>query len=87
MLDYTDHKMKQLMEEMRNGEIGAVPSMTEGEKADSCTFCAYKGICRRDSRIPGYDVRKLEKMPEEIIEEEMRNEVYGQAAGSHNDET
>lgn len=87
MLDYTEHKMQALMEEMRSGEIGAVPAVVEGQQSDSCSFCAYKGVCRMDFRIPGYDVRKLEKMSEETIEEEMRNEVYGRAERSHNDET
>ena len=87
LLDYTDHKMQKLMEEMRRGEIGAVPAAIEGEQSDSCSYCAYRGVCRMDTRIPGYDVRRLEKMPEEIIEEEMRNEVYGPAERSHNDET
>lgn len=87
ILDYTDHKMQTLMEEMQSGQISALPAVVEGDKNDSCSFCAYKGICRIDPRIPGYEVRELKKMSEEIIEEEMRNEVYGQTAGSHIDET
>lgn len=87
MLDYTDYKMQRLMEAMQGGEIGALPAGVDGDKTDSCTYCAYRGICRMDPRIPGYGVRKLAQMSEEIIEEEMRNEVYGQAAGSYIDET
>ncbi len=87
ILDYTEHKMQKLMEEMRGGEIGALPVAVDGNQNDSCTFCAYKGICRMDGRIPGYEMRRLTKMPEDMIEEKMRNEVYGRSEGSHIDET
>ena len=87
MLDFTDHKIQELMRQISDGEIGVTPVQMEGDKNDSCTFCAYKGICRMDARIPGYEMKKLEPVSEEKIEEEMRNAVYGQAVGSHNDET
>ncbi|MBE5882474.1 MAG: helicase-exonuclease AddAB subunit AddB [Lachnospiraceae bacterium] len=86
VLAYTEQKMHMLMEEMRRGEIGAVPVHLEKDKNDSCTYCAYRGICRMDMRIPGYEKRELPKMTEEKIEEEMRNEIHAETAGSHNDE-
>ena len=86
MLAFTEHKMQSLMQEMRSGQIGVLPVRLEGEKTDSCTYCQYKGICRMDPRIPGYRVRELPGMTEEMIEEEMRNEIHAETAGSHNDE-
>lgn len=31
------------------------------DKRTSCTFCAYKGICGFDSRLSGYELRRLTK--------------------------
>lgn len=86
MLQFAEKKMQGLMQEMRGGEIGVLPARMEGATTDSCTYCQYKGICRMDTRIPGYKVRELPKMSEEKIEEEMRNEIHAETAGSHIDE-
>lgn len=86
MLTFTEKKIQTLMQEMRGGEIGVLPAHLEGEQNDSCTFCAYKGVCRMDVRIPGYRMRELPKLSEENIEEEMKNEVHGTTAESHSDE-
>lgn len=86
LLAYTGEKMQSLMQEMKSGEIGAVPAHLESEKQDSCTYCAYKGICGMDMRIPGYKKRELPRVSEEKIEEEMRNGIYAETAGSHNNE-
>ena len=86
MLDFTEKKIQDLMKEMSSGEIGVNPVHLEGEQNDSCTYCIYKGVCRMDGRIPGYHVQELPKMPEELIEEEMKNEVHKAAGESHNDE-
>ncbi len=86
MLAFTEKKIQKLMQEMSDGEIGVLPAHLEGDKNDSCTYCAYKGVCRMDVRIPGYQMRELPKMSEEKIEEEMKNEVHGATGESHNDE-
>lgn len=86
VLSYTQHKMNELMKEMRGGEIGAEPAHIEKDKNSSCTYCSYRGICGMDMRIPGYAVKELPKMEEEDIEEEMRNEIYAETAGSNNNE-
>lgn len=86
MLDFTEKKIQDLMKEMSSGEIGVNPVHLEGEQSNSCTYCIYKGVCRMDARIPGYHVQELPKMPEELIEEEMKNEVHKTAGESHNDE-
>ena len=41
-------------------------------EADACKYCAMKGVCGFDARIPGYAKRKLsgEKASEEEKEEE-----------------
>ena len=86
VLKFTEHKINSLMEEMRGGEIGAVPAHMEKDKKDSCTYCAYRGICRMDQRIPGYEKKELKFLTEEEIKEEMRNEIHAETAGSHYDE-
>lgn len=85
MLDFTEKKIQDLMQEMSAGEIGVNPVHLEGEQNDSCTYCVYKGVCRMDSRIPGYQLKELPKMSEEKIEEEMKNEVHKTTGESHND--
>nr|MBQ8252569.1 exodeoxyribonuclease V subunit gamma [Lachnospiraceae bacterium] len=86
VLKYADRKMEQLMEQIAQGEIAVDPMHLQKDKNDSCTYCGYRGICRLDPRIPGFSVREVPAMSGEQIEEEMRNEVYAETAGSHNDE-
>lgn len=86
MLDFTEVKMQSLMKQMSEGEIGVNPVQMEGDKNDSCTYCAYKGICRMDARIPGYRIKELPKLPEEKLEEEIKNEVHRATGKSYNDE-
>lgn len=85
MLAFTEHKIQHLMKEISDGEIGVSPAHMEGEQGDSCSYCAYRGVCGMDPRIPGYRMRELPKMTEEMIEEEMTHEIHGETAGSHND--
>ena len=36
-----------------------------------CTYCPYRDICGFDEQIEGYEYRKLEKLPKEIVMEKI----------------
>ncbi len=86
VLEFTQHKIDELMGRIRQGEIGAYPTCVGKAQTDSCSYCDYKGICRLDLRIPGYRKCVFPKMDDEKIQEEMRHEIHTEAAGSHIDE-
>ena len=52
-----DHTIKELCENFKSGEIAARPKRTGDVTA--CRYCAYKGICRFDITVPGYDYEKI----------------------------
>ncbi len=86
LLDFTDRKIEQLMEEIGRGEIGIKPVHVENEQYDSCSFCKYHEICRMDMRIPGYQKKELPKITQETIKEEMEHAVYSGSAEGYIDE-
>lgn len=65
-LEYTKQKERELKVEMAGGEAAAAPYELGG--STGCDYCAYRDICRFDSRIEGCEYRKLEKYSaEEVI--------------------
>ncbi len=71
ILDYAKDKTIQLAEQIINGKIEVSPTII-GEK-DSCTYCAYKGVCGFDAKIKGYEkiqpkVIKLEEFEGSITD-------------------
>ena len=52
-----DAKVKELCEGLISGEIAAHPKRAGDVTA--CRYCAYKGICRFDITVPGYDYEKI----------------------------
>lgn len=71
--DYVNHKIRQIGAGILDGTISASPCEHNGNQA--CTYCAYKNVCGYDSRIGGYQMRKLEKLGTEEALMYMRKET------------
>ena len=70
---FVNHKIRQFGREILEGNIAVNPCEQGGRS--SCTYCAYKGVCEFEEKIPGYDVRILEGLPEEELLGKMKDEI------------
>ena len=68
-LSYTKKLEKKLKERIAEGEVQAAPYEMGG--ATGCDYCAYRAICGFDTRIEGYEYRKLEKYSKEDVLEKI----------------
>ena len=59
LFSYMDRKVREIREEIREGEAGILPYQLG--KKNACTWCPYRGVCGFDRRIPGYEYRNLEE--------------------------
>lgn len=85
-LKYVKHKADTLMKGIMEGDIAIDPVMVEGSRRNSCTYCAYRQICRFDDQIPGYEVKELPKMTGESRKEAMKHAIdEGSTIGSDNE--
>lgn len=82
---FVNHKIRQFGREILNGNIEVNPCQQGGK--DSCTYCAYKGVCEFEEGAGGYQTRILGSYPEDELlyrmKEEMDshgNEIYPAAA-------
>ncbi len=72
VITYTENLAKSLGDEILSGDICVNP--IEGE---SCKYCAYKGSCSYDRKIPGYKARRAEKFKDDEILAAMREKNSG----------
>ncbi len=70
---FVTHKIKQFGRQILDGNIAVNPCKQGGR--ESCTYCAYKGVCEFEERLPGYDVRMLPSPPEDTLLNQMRGEI------------
>ncbi len=61
--NYVNYKIKELGTGILQGNIAVNPCEQNGNNA--CTYCAYKSVCGYDRGIDGYELRELEKLPQE----------------------
>ena len=62
--NYVNYKIKELgISILQN--IAVNPCEQNGNNA--CTYCAYKSVCGYDKGIDGYELRELEKLPQEEV--------------------
>lgn len=71
--DYVNHKIRQFGKEILSGTIAVSPC--EQGNRNSCTYCAYQGVCGFDEKIPGFETRILPSKDREELMEKMRKEV------------
>ncbi len=67
---YAGKKIKELGEKIAGGNIAISP--ISFKQKESCTFCKFKDICEFDARIPGFEKKKLEDMPQEEVWKKIR---------------
>lgn len=67
---YVNQKIRQLGNEILQGTISVNPYEQNGNQA--CTYCAYKSVCGYDTRIAGYQARKLPALRKEEAMELIR---------------
>lgn len=70
---FVNHKIRQFGREILSGNIEVNPCEQGGR--DSCTYCAYKGVCDFEEKTPGYHTRVLGNIPEDEIFNKMREEL------------
>ncbi|CUQ64304.1 ATP-dependent helicase/deoxyribonuclease subunit B [Dorea longicatena] len=68
-LDYTKKLEAKLKGKIADGEVQAEPYEMGG--ATGCDYCAYRAICGFDTRIEGYEYRRLEKYSKEDVLEKI----------------
>ena len=70
---FVTHKIRQFGREILDGKIEVNPCEQGGK--NSCTYCAYKGICEFEEKVPGYDTRILESLSEDDVFLRMQQEM------------
>ncbi|MEG1504754.1 MAG: PD-(D/E)XK nuclease family protein, partial [Lachnospiraceae bacterium] len=73
MSQYVEKIVENKNQEMLDGKVSVSPYEL-GEKT-GCDYCNYKGICRFDEKINGYEYRQLPKLEQEEVLRKMREEV------------
>lgn len=70
---FVNHKIRQFGREILEGNIAVNPCQQGGRQ--SCTYCAYKGVCDFEERAAGYEMRSLASLPEDELLEKMKEEM------------
>lgn len=71
---FVNHKIRQFGRQILDGDIAVNPCEQGGRQ--SCTYCAYKGVCDFEEKIPGYHTRILPSLPEEELIKKMQEEIH-----------
>lgn len=69
---FVSSKIKKTGEQILEGNISVSPC--EQGTFQACSYCAYRGICDFDEKIPGYENRILGQLSKEELLERMREE-------------
>lgn len=69
---FTHHKIQKLAQGMSEGRIDQEPVQL-GQRA-ACDFCEYRNACPFDERVPGYEVRQIDKISSEEFWEKLADE-------------
>ena len=72
---FVSHKIRQLGIEILSGNIALSPCKQGNMQA--CTYCAFKGVCDFEERIPGYHMRLLGGGTKDDLLVKMRQELEG----------
>lgn len=72
---FVSHKIRQFGREILDGTIAVNPCEQGGRQ--SCTYCAYKGVCDFEEKTEGYDIRMLPSPDKEELLGRMREEIGG----------
>lgn len=85
---FTDAKVRKIGQDILNGKIDINPVMEQSAQS-SCQYCAYKGICGFDKKLPGHKEREMllkgDQVYEEIKKELTEDGIYDRSEKGHND--
>ena len=70
---FVNYKIRQFGREILEGNVEINPCEQGGKQ--SCTYCAYRGVCDFEEKVAGYDIRLLENPPKEELLEKMKEEM------------
>ena len=73
--NYVNQKIKQIGSGILDGTISVNPYEQGANQA--CTYCAYRNVCGYDSRVEGYEMRRLPKLSADDALCRMREELGG----------
>ena len=73
--NYVNQKIKQIGSGILDGTISVNPYEQGANQA--CTYCAYRNVCGYDSRVEGYEMRRLPKLSADDALCKMREELGG----------
>lgn len=73
--NYVNQKIKQIGSGILDGTISVNPY--EQGVNQACTYCAYRNVCGYDSRVEGYEMRRLPKLSADDALCRMREELGG----------
>lgn len=62
---FVNHRIRQFGREILDGNIAVNPCQQGGRS--SCTYCPYQGVCEFETKMPGYQMRMLESLPEDEL--------------------
>lgn len=69
---FVNEKIRQFGRQILNGNIEINPC--EMGTGTACTYCAYKGVCSFDEKVPGFETRILPGLSEDDLMRKMREE-------------
>ena len=75
---FAREKLREIGREIYDGNVAVNP--IKNKKIDSCAYCAFRAICRYDSRIPGFSERSFNGDNKEDVLDKMRTQI---AAAEH----
>lgn len=70
---FVNHKIREFGKRILDGSIEINPC--EQGSRNSCTYCAYRGICEFEAGTAGYQMRSLASYPEDELLRRMNEEI------------
>ena len=68
LMIFTQEKLKAMRDEIMAGHAEVNPyRKNDGAGENACTYCAYRGICRFDTKLPGNAYRVIDKLSNDDV--------------------
>ncbi|MDY5180898.1 PD-(D/E)XK nuclease family protein, partial [Butyribacter sp.] len=76
LIEFTEKKVVDMSEEILDGNTLVNPYKTmDAQPKSACMYCAFKSVCRFDSRLYGNDYRVFEKLSDDDVMRLIHNEL------------
>lgn len=68
LMEFTQEKLKAMRDEIMAGHVEVNPyRKNDGAGENACTYCAYRGVCRFDTKLPGNAYRMIDKLSDDDV--------------------